>query len=352
MSEVLPFLKSLLSVSGLSGYEMPVRCIIEERWKPLADQTSVSQLGSLHAFKRGSGKEPRRSILIAAHMDAVGLMVSKMVDGFLHISEIGGIDPRILPGTPVIVHGTEDLPGVVTIPPASLLPEGKGNGTVAIEYLQVDIGLTPPQVLKKVRIGDLVSFDTRPVDMSGGSLSGHSLDNRASVAVLTVCLEELQSKSHVWDVWAVASAQEEISCGGATTSSFELKPDLAVAVDTTYGKAPGVNGWESFEIGAGPTLGIGPNIHPLLHHRFTELAEKFGIPYGVEPMPTSSGTDAMAIQISAEGIPTMVISVPIRYMHTPVEMIMMKDIQRAGRLLAEFINGLEVNFMNKIIQEE
>jgi len=352
MSELIPFLKSLISVSGISAHESPAARLIENKWKPLADEMSVSRLGSLHGLKRGSGRLPRPSVLIAAHMDAIGLMVSHIVDEFLRVAAIGGIDPRVLPGTPVMIHASgsgEELPGVIAMLPASLLPDGVGKDTVRIEHLLVDTGLTPREVSKRVRVGDLVAFNTEPVEMSGEIVSGHTLDNRASVAALTVCLEELRSRPHVWDVWAVASTQEEVTLGGAQTSVFQLRPSIAIAVDTTFGKGPGADGWNAFPLGKGPTLGMGPSIHPFLHQRFEEIAKKLEIPFAVEPMPVESQTDADAMQLVAEGVPTMVISIPLRYMHTPVEMVSLKDVERAGRLLAEFVVSLEEDFIEKIV---
>jgi endoglucanase len=183
-------------------------------------------------------------------------------------------------------------------------------------------------------------------------LSGHSLDNRASVAALTVCLEELQTKTHVWDVWAVATVQEEETLGGAATSAYHLRPDLAVVLDVTFAKGPGANGWETFPMGKGPTLGWGANLHPFLYKKYKELADKLEIPVAMELTPGHSGTDAYAIQVARTGIPTMLIGIPLRYMHTPVEMIAIKDVQRAGRLVAEFIGSLEPDFVSKISWDE
>jgi endoglucanase len=286
-------------------------------------------------------------------MDAIGLMVTQVEDGFLRITSVGGVDPRILPGQAVTVHtAADDLPGVIVMPPAKLLPPGEGDGVVDIAHLLVDVGLLPSKVSTLVRVGDPVSFGTEAVEMSGEIVSGHSIDNRASVAAVTLCLQELQARSHAWDVWAVATVQEEINFGGATTSAFQLRPNLALAVDTTFGKGPGANDWQAFELGKGPTFGHGPNIHPYLFTQFKELAEQLEIPYATEIMPKSSGTDGMAMQITAEGIPNFVLSIPIRYMHTPVELVMLKDIQRAGRLLAEFVAGLEPDFMSTITWDD
>ena len=362
MSDITPFLKSLISVAGVSGYETPVADLIKEKWTPLVDQLTQSRLGSIHGLKagtvpkkiRGADKSARPSVLIATHMDAIGMLVSHIVDEFLHITNIGGIDARVLPGTPVLVHASgtgEELYGVIVMPPANLLPDGEGGGVVALKHLLIDVGLTPSEVKKRVHIGDRVTFNTEPIEMSGGYLSGHTLDNRASVAALTICLEELQSTSHVWDVWALASVQEETVFGGAYTSTFEIRPTIAVAVDMTFGKGAGANGYQTFNLGKGVTLGIGPSVTPYLYKRFKEVAERIEIPVHDDLMPEYSSTDADAMQLTAEGIPSMVLSIPQRYMHTAVELVAMKDIQRAGRLLAEFIASLEADYMEKIIWE-
>jgi endoglucanase len=353
MSDIQPFLKELLSAPGLSGYEAPAAKIIEEKWRPLVHELSRSRLGSLHGLRRGTAAKPRPSLLVAAHMDAIGLMVTSIAEGgFLRVTAIGGVDARVLPGQPVTVHAREDLPGVVVQPAARLLPPEIGNNPVPLEHLLVDVGLPPRKVNDLVRVGDLVSFAQPPLELSGETLAGHSVDNRASVAALTVCLEELQNRPHAWDVWAVATVQEETGLIGASTSTFQLHPSLAVVVDVTWAKGPGANDWNTFPLGKGATLGWGPNIHPALHKAFKELAEKLEIPYAVEVMPRHSGTDAFATQVTAEGIPSMVIGIPLRYMHTPVEMVAIKDIQRAGRLLAEFIAGLQTDFMEKVTWED
>jgi endoglucanase len=352
MTDIVPFLKSLISVSGVSAYEAPVARLVAEKWKPLVDEISTSRLGSLHCLKRGDARGKRPSIMIATHMDAIGLIVNRIEDGFLHVDEIGGIDPRILPGAPVIVHGMQDLPGVVVMPPLKTLPEHDRSGAIGLSNLLIDVGLLPSSVRRLVRIGDPVSFDSQPMELAGEVLSGHSLDNRASLAALTVCLEDLQGKSHAWDVWAVATAQEEETLGGAATSAFHLQPDLAVVIDVTFAKGPGANGWQTFAMGKGPTLGWGANLHPFLFERCKELADRLEIPISTDLTPAHSGTDAHAIQVTREGIPTMLMGIPLRYMHTPVETVVIKDVLRTGRLLSEFIRGLEPNFVSKILWEE
>jgi putative aminopeptidase FrvX len=166
MTDILPFLKSIISVAGLSGYETPVADLIEQKWTPLVDEISRSRLGSIHGLKKGSvsNKSNPPSVLIATHMDAIGLMVTRLVDGFIYVTNIGGVDPRVLPGTPVIVHATKngeaELYGVIAMPPVNLLPEGQSPGAIALKYLVIDTGLTPNEVSKRVHIGDRVAFNT------------------------------------------------------------------------------------------------------------------------------------------------------------------------------------------------
>jgi putative aminopeptidase FrvX len=348
MTDITPFLKKIISAPGLSGHEAPVRAIIEETWGPLTDEMHVSRLGSLHGLRRGTGLEPRPSLLLAAHMDAIGLIVTRQVGEFLSIFRVGGVDPRILPGQPVTVHGREDIPGLVVQPPPRLLPEAYEVNPVPMEYLLVDTGLPAARLARLVRPGDLVSFAQAPLDTAGETITGHTLDNRSSVAILTCCLEELQHRPLLWDVWAVATVQEEETLGGAFTSGYQLQPALAVAVDVTFATSPGSPSHKTHPLGEGPTLAIGPNIHPTLHKEFKDLAKSLEIPVQIEAIPGNSGTDALALQIVREGIPSMVIGLPLRYMHTPVEMVSIKDITRAGRLLAEFASRLDDNFMKKL----
>jgi endoglucanase len=351
-TELLPLLNSLLTSPGLSGHEGSIRDVIEPAWRPVTDEISLSRLGSLHGLKKGTASESRPTILIAAHMDAIGMMVTSIVDGFLHVTEVGGLDPRVLPGQLVTVHGRQDLPGVIVQPPAHLLPAGARKGPVPLKHLLVDTGLKPPRVKNLVRTGDLISFAQEPIQMQGDTIVGHSLDNRASVAALTLCLDELQKRNHAWDVWAVATVQEEETMGGAKTSAFQLRPQLAIAVDVTWGKSTGTPDHKTFALGKGPTLGLGPNIHPGLHKSFKELADNLEIPYAVEVMPHHSGTDAYALQVAAEGIPTMVVSIPLRYMHTPVEVVALKDIRRTAHLISEFIAHLDSDYMEKLTLDE
>ncbi len=352
-TELIAFAKDLFSVAGLSGHEGPARDVIRPRWEPLVDEVEVSPLGSLHALRQGRGPAPRRRVMLAAHMDIVGLMVKHLVGSYVRVSTIGGVDPRVLPGQPVIVHGRRDVPAIVVHPaPHLLAPDRPPKRAPQTDELWVDTGLSAAEAARTVRVGDVISFAQPPLELSENRLSGHGLDDRAGILAITVCLNELQRLAHVWDVAAVATVGEETTYRGAFTSAFRLGPDLAVAVDVTYASGvPGQPEFKVFPMGGGPTIGKGSDIHPALLRTFEAAARSAEIPYSIEVMPVHSGTDANAIQATREGVPTMVLGIPIRYMHSPVELVDLADIERTGRLLAATIAAFDADFMQRLVWE-
>jgi len=352
MEDITPFLLSLLSKPGISGYEEPVSKLIAEKWRPLVDELTITPLLSLHGLRKTAAKEKRPTLMIAAHMDAIGLMVKKVERGFLSITTVGGIDPRILPGQLVTVHGKKELPGLVQLMPDRLVNNQTSSKAPSKDQLFVDTGLSEKELAGLVKPGDLVSFAQPPFELTGGYIAGHSLDNRASVAALTICLEEIRNYNLDCNVVAAATSQEEVFAVGAATSAFSVRPDLAFAVDVTFAKGPGSTDYRTFPLGEGPAIGLGANNHPALTKKMTAIAEELDIPYFIEAMPTSSGTDGMAMQITANGIPTQVLGMSLRYMHTSVEMASLKDIARVGRLLARFITELNPTSYAALFEEK
>lgn len=348
MMDIAPFLKSLLSAAGIPGYETPVAELIQQTWRPLADEIHTTRLGSLHALHKGNLPEPRPALMLSAHMDSIGMLVAGFEEGFIRLTSNGTLDPRLLPGQLVRVHGRQDLQGVIATRPAGLMPDHRRNDAAGFEDLLVDVGLPARRVAQLVEVGNPVSFANDPVPLGEGILSGHSLDNRASIAALTMVLAALQERNHAWDVWFTATTQEETSYAGGVTSAFSIQPGLAVVLDVTYAQAPGAHSWEYFPLGGGPTLGIGPHVHPYLMKKLRALAESMQLPFSIEPMPESSLTEAEMIQLSAAGIPTAIVSIPIRYMHTPVEVVALSDIQRAAELMTEFVDTLDAGFLYRM----
>ena len=336
------FLLELLRQPGVSGAEAQARDFLASWWQPLADELLVSPIGTLTAWRRGTAPPPRQRILFAAHLDTIGMMVSQVEGEFLHIAPIGGLDPRVLPGQPVTVWAKDaPLPGLLVAPPDRLLPPENRGKPVPLSHLLIDLGLTARQVARRVHIGDRVTFAQPPQMFGQETIVGPGLDNRASIAALTLALEALQGRTHTWDAYFAATVQEEENLGGAKTIAYELRPHVAVAVDVSFATGPGVSEDKGVPLGEGVLLGFGPNIHPKVHQAMKAVADRLEIPYTIDYLPTHSGTDAMALQIAAAGAATMVLSIPLRYMHTPVEMVSLKDIRRAGRLLAEFVVALD-----------
>jgi len=350
--DVISLLKQLSQVDGLSGYEEPVREFISQTWQPYVDQMRTGGLGSLIALKKGSGPEPRPKLMFAAHMDEVGLMVSGLEKGFLRITWVAGMDARVALGLEVVVHGVRDLPGIVATRPPHVLPPSERKKTVPWDRLFVDVGLPAEQVEELVSVGDLISIRSEMAELKNRRVAGKAMDDRACVAAVTLALEQLSNVNHAWDVVAVATSQEETGLKGATTSAFGVAPDLAIALDVTFGKQPGLRDTEVFPLGEGPTIAIGPNIHPGLVKCLREVADSNEIPYHVEPVPGRTGTDAWAIQVARAGVPTALVGLPTRYMHQPIEMVAAQDVERAGRLLAAFVTSLDGDFLDKIAWKE
>jgi endoglucanase len=212
--------------------------------------------------------------------------------------------------------------------------------------MHIDVGLPPRQVKRLVQVSDLVSFARTPAELLSGLLSGKALDNRSSVAAMIVCLEELNKLHHRWDVYAVATADEEWgNFVGATTQAYAIHPDVAIVIDVTFADVEEVE----VKLNSGPAIGLGPSNHPVVREQLLHICRTLELKYQSEPMPGGAGTDAYAVEISREGVPTILISVPSRYMHSPVEVVHPKDVERTGRLMAHFIARLDETFVEKLI---
>ncbi|MGH2537641.1 MAG: hypothetical protein ACRDHL_09635 [Candidatus Promineifilaceae bacterium] len=358
--DVLRALRELSEAVGPSGLEERAAEVARALWAPYVDETIVDRVGSLVATKAGAGEAPRPQLLLAAHVDEIALMVKQIVAqpeggvgwGFLRLTSVGGVDIRHLYGQVVVVHGSRnggrELPGVVAALPGFMLPESRRNKAFGFQDLVVDTGLPVGDLRQAVSVGDFISFRQPLRELLNGRAAGKALDNRASVAAIAVCLEYLHGRQHSWDVLAVATSQEETALLGAFTSGHALAPDLAIALDVTFAKGPGSNDALTYELDEGPTIAFGPNVHPGVYRALREAAAALEMRVQPEPHARSSGTDAFGLQIAREGIPTGLISIPLRYMHTPVETLATADIERAGRLLAEFSARLRPDFMDEL----
>ncbi|MCW3489972.1 M42 family metallopeptidase [Dethiobacter alkaliphilus] len=343
--EIKDFLRDICEAPGVSGYEHNVAKIVNAAFLDYADEVRQDRLGNVVFYKKGTG-ENRPRILLAAHMDEIGLMVTKVEEGgFLRFSAVGGIDPRTIVGQEVILYGKEALPGVIGVKPPHLTAGEDLTKAHSMEDLHIDVALPEERVKKLVSVGDLAVIRREMIDLAGNSVAAKAMDDRAGIAVLLTCLQELERLQHKADVFAVATVQEEVGVRGAATATYGVVPDIGIAVDVTHGEMPGVPEHETSKLGKGPALTLGPNIHPKVGNELISIAKEYKIPYQLEVSPAPTGTDARAIQVTRGGIPTGLVSIPLRYMHTSVELLDLEDVKLSGRLLAYFIAAVDAAFL-------
>ncbi len=349
MLDLKAHLKQLVETHAPSGHEAPLRAVLRDAWQDLTDDMEEDRLGSLIGIKRATTPlDPPRRIMLAAHMDEIGMMVRDIVDGFIYVHRISGIDNRVMVAQPVIVHGKQPLPGVVASMPTHLSAPEDRKRYPTMDELVIDLGLPPDEVNALVSIGDLITQDAPLIDLQGKVVAAKAFDDRACIAAITVCLDALKGMTHQWDVYATATAQEETGLLGAKTAAYHIQPDIAIALDVTFAEQPGVDADSSVKLGGGPSIGLGPNFHQKLFNRIKDTAKYHEIKLQDDLIPGRSGTDAWAIQVSRGGVPTALLEVPIRNMHSPVETLELTDIERAGRLMAHFIAGLDADFLAAI----
>jgi len=348
--EIKRFLTDICEMHGVSGYEHHVAAIIKAALCEHADEVRQDRLGNVVFYRKGKGDGGRPRILLAAHMDEIGFMVTKIEEGgFLRFTSVGGIDTRTIVGQEVLLSARETLPGIIGAKPPHIIPDEEKEKAYKMEDLHIDLALPEERVRKLVSPGDLAAIRREPLMLAGDSLAAKALDDRAGVAVMLCCLQELERLHHKADVYAVATVQEEVGVRGATTATYGIVPDIGIAIDVNHGEMPGVSEQDVSQMGKGPTINIGPNIHSKVNGELIRLAKEYRIPYQLEITPGFTGTDARAIQVTRGGIATGLLSIPLRYMHTSVELVDLNDIRQAGRLLAHFIAAIDTPFVEGLI---
>jgi endoglucanase len=339
-------LNILSSAFGLSSFEDSVIEKTEKICKPLSDKTYFDKAGNLIAYKKGT--EGKNKVIIATHIDEIGLIVSGIEEnGLLRFNTIGGVDIRILPGSEVVVLGEKHLNGVI----GSIPPHFQNRGGILKPYekseLYIDTGFDGKSIRKYVDIGTPVAFRPKFINLKNSKCSNKSFDNRSSCVASLYVLELLRKYNHKWDVYSIFTLQEEYTMLGGRTAGYNTIPDLAIAMDATFGQQPGVSDDQGYDIDKVLTISRGPNLHIKATEDLMDLADEEKIPYEIEVSPRMSGTDAMGLQTTGKGIPTVLISLPIRNMHTSLETININIIKTASKLVARFIASLDSNYENR-----
>jgi putative aminopeptidase FrvX len=333
-------LHKLLTAAGPSGYEQAPAAVFREAASAFAEVTHDT-VGSTVARVPGTGEG--RSVAIVGHIDEIGLIVHHVDDdGFLWFTGVGGWDPIILVGQRVeVATRSGRVPGVVGKKPIHLMKEDDRKRVPQLKDLHIDIGAAGGDEARRlVRVGDVAVIAVEPVELPNNRFISRSMDNRIGCYVaLEAARLVADAGGATGDVYALAVAQEEITFGGARTSAFSLHPDVAIAVDVTFATdQPGLSEQEvgRHKFGTGPVLTRGSTLDPTVFELLHEAGEAEGIPFTVTASARATGTDADAFHIARGGIPSSVVSVPLRYMHSPVEMVQLDDVENAAKLIAAF----------------
>ncbi len=341
-------LEKLSNACGVTGREDHVRNLMVHLMTPLADEIQVDKLENVIAIKKGKTKSPK--IMLAAHMDEVGLMVKTiMKDGFLQFTKMGGIDDRILPAQRVMVHTKKGaFPGIIGSKPPHIQKEEERKKIITYDDLFIDIGAESKEAAVKlgVSIGDSVAFDVKYSKLGGDAVIGKAFDNRAGCITMVETLKLLTQTECT--VCAVGTVQEEVGLRGAAAAAFGVDPDLALALDVTIaGDVPGVREFDTtVKMGKGPALTISDSgliTHPKVLRWLIDTAEEEKIPFQLESGLLGS-TDAARISITRQGIPCGTVSIPTRYIHSPVGMLSLKDIENSAKLTAAAIQTITNHF--------
>ena len=324
--KTLELIKTLTSFTSVSGEEQSSFDSLKELFSRYGE-VSTDALHNVLIHKKGSGKK----ILLDAHIDTIGFVVTQILDGFVRVSKVGGIDFRVTEGAKLIVHGQQDLIGVVCTIPPHLSEEDKvsDDGTAL-----VDLGINKEELSKFVALGDKVSFAPSFSQMNSDMISTPYLDDRAGAVVLLNALELEKSDN---DITLMLSAQEETGGSGSGVGAYHEEYDLCVAVDVSFAYTPDSKESECGKIHAGPMIGFSPILSRDFSEKLVTIASRDSIPYQREIMSGRTGTNADNIVICRAGIPSALVSIPIRYMHTPIECCALSDLDHCSTLIAKFI---------------
>ena len=327
---------SLSEISGTSGSESKAAQLalgMLREYCPDAEIINGNVTG-----KFGTHREGLPSLLLDAHIDQIGFAVTYITDdGFIKVGNIGGIDRRLLPAQPVVVHGSRDIKGVIcSVPPH--LTSG-GSEVLEMDDFAIDTGLTKEELEKLVSLGDSVTFDVTCRDLIGSRITGGALDDRCGVASILYALELLKDSDLAYNVTVLFSTQEEVGERGAKIGAFEINPDIALAVDVSFAYAIGEEESKCGYLGKGPMIGISPSLSREISDELINTAKSADIPYQIEVMSGLTGTNADRFSVNRCGAKACTVSIPLRNMHTPVEVIDITDAEQTAKLLAAYIRG-------------
>ena len=340
------FLFDICSNQFVSGFEHINGEVLKKYFEPYTDSFEKDKVGS-YIFKSDGNND--KKIMLAAHIDEIGLMVTKVLDGgFLSFTSIGGINPASLVAQEVIVYGKENIFGVIGIKPPHITTEEERNKSLKLKDLYIDTGYSKEKLEKVVRVGDIATVKREPISLQGSIVSAKAFDDRACIAVMLETAKELKKLSHKSTIYYTATAQEETGYRGSTAASYKINPDIGIVLDVGFGMTPDMPP-ETPHLGKGPVVAYGGRLNQKLTKKFVEVCKNYNFPMQYEAIPSKTGTDTEALQVNREGMPCILLSIPLRYMHTSVETIDIKDVETTGKAIARFINELDNSDLEEIL---
>lgn len=332
-------LTQLCTLPGVTGFEQQAAAAVAELLRPLVNKVDIDPFGTVTGILV-SPQPGAKTVLLDAHLDQIGFVITEVLDGgFLRFAPVGGVDPRMLLGCEVTILAAESLFGVISCTPPHLMQAGEQDKAVPIHQMLIDTGFEDARL--RIPVGTPVVFRQQPVQLSKGVFMSKCLDDRAGILAILQALRQLDRKQLAVNVAVLFSCQEEVTSLGALTGAFRIRPDYAIAVDVSHAKTPDAPTGETFEFGGGVMIGMGPNMNTALTRALLRLARAEEIDHQIEVMEGNTGTNAWEMQIAACGTAQAILSIPLRYMHTPIEAVKLSDIDATADLIAAFLKNFD-----------
>lgn len=338
--ELQEIIAKLCALHGPSGFEESPAEMAKSLLEPYMDEVSVDVMGNVIGVKR-CGKENAPKLMFDAHLDEIGFIVTGHENGFVKFAAIGGVDPRMLPACEIELMTDPPVYGVVCAVPAITQSGDETEKAAKIEELYIDIGMTDEEARLAAPVGTPGVYRRSSKKLGDDLICGKTMDDRACFACLVKAAELLKDEKLNVDLYILGSTQEEVGLRGAETAAYSVYPDYCVAVDVGHGTTPDCKNWQTFDVGGGVMICKGPNMNKGFTDNIVKTAGENGIPYQISVEPYgNSGTNTAAIQMTRQGVCTALLSLPLKYMHTPVEVISLKDADNTAKLLAELARNM------------
>lgn len=333
-SDAAKLIEELTALDGISSDETYVAKHLEKKLAEICDSVEIDKNGNVIGYISVSNPQAK-TLMLEAHMDKIGLMVTEICDdGCLKFASVGGVDERILPSSEVHICGKENISGIIFV------PDRKDTENPKIKDMRIDVGMSQNEGETQIKAGDMIVIDSVFTALSGGRFSAAAMDNRAGVAAILKAISKIDKNKLKYNLEILFSVQEELGLHGAYAGAKRLKSDAAIVVDVTHGTTYDTKDEAGvFPLGSGAIICRGPNFDYNYTRKLINVAKSANVPYMIEAASGPSGTNAWAVQISGRGVPSMLISIPLRYMHTNVETLDIKDVDAVSSLIASATEG-------------